>query len=199
MTKSQNPVFDSTAFCAYRATGLPLVLSAGIFMEEEIWKQINRPPYSYYVSNLGNIKNKNFNGRGYEKTLSLISKKKRGYLQVTINKKCLMVHRLVALSFIPNPQNKPQINHINNITSDNRVENLEWCTPQENMDHMIRQNRQNTPTEFRLPITKLSNEQTKEIKERANNGEGTNALSKEFGVSAPTISDIKHGRKKIRV
>lgn len=199
MTKSQNPVFDPTAYCAYRATGLPLVLGAGIFMEEEICKQINESPHSYYVSNIGNVKNKNFHCMGYEKLLCPATKKKRGYLQVTINKKSLMVHRLVAMAFIPNPLNKPQINHINNITNDNRVENLEWCTPQENMDHMRKQNRQNTPTEFSLPQTKISNEQTREIKNRLDYGEGTMKLAKEFKVSPATICDIKYGRKKIRI
>ena len=69
-----------------------------------------------------------------EKLLKPQLQSKTGYYTVNIYK-VTCIHRIVALAFIPNPLNKPQVNHINGIKSDNRVENLEWVTAKENTKH----------------------------------------------------------------
>lgn len=102
----------------------------------EVWKDV--PGYAglYQVSNAGRVRNAR-SGRVLK-----LHRQGRGYCQAMLSKdghrSHPLVHRLVALAFIPNPDNKPQINHINGDKGDNRPSNLEWCTLSENLYHRHR-------------------------------------------------------------
>jgi hypothetical protein len=106
-------------------------------IENEIWKDININGFrNYQMSNLGNIRNKHV-GKNLSQHLN-----KKNYLQVMLKNsitkkpKCWTIHRLVALTFIPNPNNYECVDHQNNFKNDNRVDNLRWVTREMNMDNM---------------------------------------------------------------
>jgi|LakMenEpi03Aug12_release.lakeMendotaPanAssembly.Ray.scaffolds.fasta_scaffold777394_2 hypothetical protein len=80
------------------------------------------------------------------------------YKVIHFKRKTCYVHRLVAKKYIPNPENKPCVNHINGIKDDNRVENLEWCTYKENTNHAIENGLFN--------VRKLTLEQVEEIRNK---------------------------------
>ena len=122
----------------------------------------------YYVTKFGDIYSYNYRRTGIISKLKL-SSTRTGYLQLYLcknNKKYRKyVHRLVAEAFIPNPENKPEINHKNGIKTDNRVENLEWVTHSENAIHMYRILKRTHPMKNKFGKNNPSSKQVVQLKD----------------------------------
>lgn len=115
-------------------------------MSEEIWKPVKGYNGLYQVSNLGNIRRITKCIKCKNGTVKIIHGKNLKqinhiYKYVILSKNSIqkhhLVHRLVAQSFIPNPENKPCVDHINTTKTDNRAENLRWVNHSENMRNTL--------------------------------------------------------------
>lgn len=111
-----------------------------------------------------------------------------GYLRVCIGGKLMFVHRLVAEKYIPNPEGKKQINHIDGNPKNNRVENLEWVTQEENMAHAVKNGLQ--PIHEKHPMAKLNWDKVNYI--RTHPEMTRNQLAEKFNVTPSTISSIRN-------
>ena len=166
---------------------------------EQIWKTIQGFEGLYEVSNLGAVKSLekmwvvNKAIRNKPETIMKQSTDSNGYFQVELSKngkaKKYLVHRLIAKAFIENPDNKNDVNHINCIKKDNRVENLEWATRSENIRHALDNNLVDSAKGSRHGMSILKEEDV--IKIRSLGDKYTKKeLAEMFGVGRRSINQI---------
>jgi hypothetical protein len=151
-------------------------------MEE--WRKINIEVDSYEVSDLGRVRN----GQRVLKLTTTPS----GYLKVELpvdgKRKTILVHRLVAQAFIPNPEQLPQVNHQNHKRDDNRVVNLEWVTASENSSHAQKHRRSKTKV-------RIFNLQTKET---VSTYDGLAAAAEAYDCTTSHLARVMRGNTRLR-
>lgn len=120
----------------------------------EIWKDISGYVGKYQVSSLGRVKSLNFDRSGQPRILK--AKNHQGYPRVILwnsgTRREVCIHRLVAEAFIPNPEDKPFVNHKDGDRRNNQLKNLEWVTAKENSIHAVIQLGKNPRTWSMTPI-----------------------------------------------
>lgn len=160
----------------------------------EIWKDIEGYEGLYQASNFGRIKSLG-NKTSHSHSIILKQANCLGYRIVTLSKdgigKDKRVHRLIAQTFLPNPENKPQVNHIDGNKANNVVTNLEWCTPSENVQHAYKTGLYGTGANHpRSKAVCATNEKTKIV------FVSLASASKFLGVSYKGISACLRGKSK---
>lgn len=153
---------------------------------------------NYFVNELGQIKTTNWKNTGQERIMSLCDKG-QGYLGAVFvidgKNTSVRAHRVIAEVFIPNPDNKPEVNHINGKKSDNRVENLEWVTKQENIDHAYEFLNVRILKGSEIGTSKLTEKQVIEIRNKFQpRVYGRKKLASEYNITEATIKDILQRR-----
>lgn len=183
-----------------------VVICYKIYMatNHEIWKDIKGFEGLYQVSNLGRVKSF-WAWRGANQRILNPYTDRGGYLWLSFskNKKSYfqLIHRLVANAFIPNPKNKRTVNHKNGDKTDNRVENLEWCTQSENNFHAYKNGLQ-TPGKLvkdqlgeKNLQAKLTKKQVLEIRKKHSLGIYTQKeIGEQYGVGISCINAIIKNR-----
>lgn len=114
----------------------------------------------------------------------------RGYIFKQIKGKCYYIHRLVAMAYIPNPDNKPEVDHINNNRADNRVENLRWVTAKENSRHITESGNRK--------CQKLTKETAEEIAIKFSKGVSITKICIEYNIGRTTARKAANRKRKFQ-
>jgi hypothetical protein len=171
---------------------------------EEIWKDIKGYCGLYQVSNLGRVKSLERTANGGMGGIRKVPEKilrfgyVLGYSTVSLYKKGIQknytVHRLVIEAFIPNYENKPSVNHINGIKTDNMIKNLEWCTVKENNIHAYDSGLKKAAKGENHYNSKLSEETVIKIKYGKFEGMSHAEIARIFGVKRLQVLKIRNGK-----
>lgn len=164
-------------------------------LPHEEWRDVRDYKGLYKVSNLGRLKSISYGNEKIRKPVLC----KPGYFSLVLYKdnfpQSARIHVLVAQAFIPNPENKAYVNHKDGNKLNNRLENLEWLTPSENLRHALDTGLKKRGHEHSR--AKLTAEQVRYIRRICIPGDrefGFGALARKFGVCIATISEIYHGK-----
>ena len=157
----------------------------------EVWKDVVGYEGIYLISDLGRIKSLKFNK---QKILTQI-KTSKGYLDIGLHKNKLFtkerlkIHRLVAIAFIPNPEDKPEVNHKKGATKDNRISQLEWNTGGENQKHAYDTGLKVSIKGNKVNTCKLTEKEVLEIR-TIGNSMSKAEIARQFGVTDVNIGCI---------
>lgn len=172
-------------------------------MENEIWKDVLGYEGLYQVSNIGRIKSMaryivcGHGGRNKRETILKNQTHPQGYPQIELNVggkfRLIKIHRLVAESFLPNPNGLLVVNHINGIKEDNRVENIEWCTHQHNIIHAVKTGLRKVGRGEKSGNVKLKESDIPQIRALVKTNSQRN-VAKMFGVTQGTVQSILKGK-----
>jgi hypothetical protein len=161
---------------------------------EEVWKDIEGYEGKYQVSNTGLVINLSFRGSGNIRLTPQSNHK--GYRRVKLGKNNLLVHRLVAQEFITNPDNLPNVLHIDDNPENNKVTNLKWGTQKDNILDMESKGRGIHPRGVDQKQAKLTEEDIRMIRKlRQETGEGCRKISRKLGLPVGPVSHVISGRR----
>lgn len=172
----------------------------------EEWRDVIGYESRYEVSSIGRVRSKSYlkHGRNRYGDISYFTMPKiiatplnnDGYSSMCLSmlgvRTTAVVHRLVAQAFIPNPDNLPQVNHIDSNRANNRVENLEWVTNQQNVQHSYDSGSNSNKGE-KHPRKVLTDDIVRQIREMWRHGLSVINIGKSLGFNRSTVSKVVHG------